>query len=88
MIVPNTKRHPNNTKTDQLPILRQLPAFQGRTITKAHVGKMDAILIDSLKLKSRIKICILTNVIVPKVEYADIWEGSAKLLKQLETVHR
>ena len=34
MIIPNTKRHPNNTKTDQLPISEVLPAFQGRTITR------------------------------------------------------
>ena len=33
MIIPNTKRLPNNTKTDQLPILMSLPAFQGRTFT-------------------------------------------------------
>ena len=32
-------------------------------------------------------ICILINVVVPKVEYAgEVWEGNAKLLKQLETV--
>ena len=36
---------------------------------KAHVGKMDAILTDS-HLDTRIRICILTNVIVPRLEYA------------------
>lgn len=30
---PYTKRHSNNTKTDNLPILIKLRAFQGRTIT-------------------------------------------------------
>ena len=53
---------------------------------KAHVGKMDAILTDS-HLDTRIKRCILMNVIVPKLEYAgEVWEGNAKLVKQLETV--
>ena len=53
---------------------------------KAHVGKMVAILTDS-HLDTRIKICILTNVIVPKLEYAgEVLEGNAKLVKQLETV--
>ena len=36
MIIPNTKRHPNNTKTDQLRIFGQLPAFHGRTFPLAH----------------------------------------------------
>ena len=54
---------------------------------KAHVGKMDSILTES-HLDTRIKICILINVIVPKLEYArEVWEGNAKLVKQLETVH-
>ena len=53
---------------------------------KAHVGKMDAILIDS-HLDTRIKRCSLLNVIVPKLECAgEVWEGNAKLIKQLETV--
>ena len=53
---------------------------------EAHVGKMDAILTDS-HLDTRIKGCILINVIVPKLEYAgEAWEGNAKLVKQLETV--
>ena len=55
---------------------------------KAHVGKMDAILTDS-HLDTRIKRCILRNVIVPELEYAgDIWEGNAKLVNQLEKVQR
>ena len=30
---------------------------------------------------------IMINVIVPKLEYAEVvWEGNAKLVKQLETV--
>ena len=46
---------------------------------------MDAILTD-LRLDSRIRRCILMNAIVPKLEYAgDIWEGNAKLVKQLLT---
>ena len=36
---------------------------------KSHVGKMDAILTASL-LDTRIKRCILMNMIVPKLEYA------------------
>ena len=36
MIIPNKKRNLNNTKTEQLPILEQLLAFQGRNITLAH----------------------------------------------------
>ena len=48
---------------------------------------MDAILTDS-HLDTRIKICILMNAIAPKLEYAgQVWEGKAKLVKQLETVH-
>ena len=48
---------------------------------------MDAILTDShLDTINRIKRCILMNVIVPKLEYAQVWEGNAKLVKQLETV--
>ena len=26
------------------------------------------------------------NVIVPKLEYTEVWEGNAELVKQLETV--
>ena len=53
---------------------------------KAQVGKMDAILTDS-HLDTTNKICILINVIAPKVEYAgELWGGNAKLVKQLETV--
>ena len=47
---------------------------------------MDAILRES-QLDTRIKICILRNVIIPKLEYAgEVWEENAKLLKKLETV--
>ena len=47
---------------------------------------MDAILTDP-QLDTRIKMCILINVIVPKLEYAgEVWEGNAKFMKQLETV--
>ena len=47
---------------------------------------MDAILRES-QLDTRIKICILRNLIVPKLEYAgEVWEGNAKLVKKLETV--
>ena len=53
---------------------------------KAQIGKMDVILRES-HLDTRIKICILRNVIVPKLEYAgEVWEGNAKLVKKLETV--
>ena len=46
---------------------------------KSQVGKMDAILADPY-LDTSIKICVLSNVIVPKLEYAgEIWEGNAKL---------
>ena len=38
-------------------------------------------------LDTRIKRCILMNVIVPKLEYAgEVWEGNVKLVKKLETV--
>ena len=54
---------------------------------KTQVGKMDAILTDS-HLDTTNKICILINVIAPKVEYAgELWGGNAKLVKQLETMH-
>ena len=53
---------------------------------KAHVGKMDAILTDS-HLDTRIKRCVLMNVIGPKLEYSgEVWEGNAKSVNQLETV--
>ena len=42
---------------------------------KAHVRKMDAILTDS---QFDTRICIMSNVIVPKPEYAETWEGNAK----------
>ena len=53
---------------------------------KPQVGKMDATPTDP-HLGTRIKICILINVIVPKLEYAgEVWEGHAKFVKQMETV--
>ena len=53
---------------------------------EAHVGKMDAILTHS-HLDTRIKRCILIDVIVPKLGYAgEAWEGNARLVKQLETI--
>ena len=53
---------------------------------KSQVGKMDAILTDP-HLGAWLKLCTLMNVIVPKLEYAgEVWEGNAKLVKQLETV--
>ena len=39
MIIPNTKRHPNNTKTDQLPIsevITGLPRPYHHTLSKKH----------------------------------------------------
>ena len=40
-------------------------------------------------LGTRIKKCILRKVIAPKLECAgEVREGSAKFVKQLETVHR
>ena len=54
--------------------------------SKVHVGKTDAILTDS-HLDSRITRCFLMNAIIANLEYAgEVWEGNAKLLKQLETV--
>ena len=50
------------------------------------MGKMDAIVADP-HFDTRIKTCILINVIVPKLEYAEkVWEGNAKFIKQLGTV--
>ena len=48
---------------------------------KAEVGRMDVILSDS-HLDTRIKRCILLNVIVPKLEYV----SNKKLAEKLETV--
>ena len=43
---------------------------------RAHVGKMDAILTDS-HLDTRIKRCILMNVVAPKLAYAgEVREGN------------
>ena len=53
---------------------------------KAEVGRMDVILRDS-HLDTRIKRCMLLNVIVQKLEYAgEVWEGNKKLAEKLETV--
>ena len=53
---------------------------------KSQMGKMDAIVADP-HFDTRIKTCILINVIVPKLEYAEkVWEGNAKFIKQLGTV--
>ena len=53
---------------------------------KAQIVRMDVILRSS-HLDTRIKRCILMNVIVPKLEYAgEVWEGNVKLVKKLETV--
>ncbi|CAB1099916.1 unnamed protein product [Ectocarpus sp. CCAP 1310/34] len=53
---------------------------------KAQIGKMDEILTDP-HLDTRIKRCVLLNLIVPKLEYAgEVWEGKEKAVKQLETV--
>ena len=52
---------------------------------KSHVGMMDAILTDA-HLDTRIEICTLINVIDPKLEYGEVWEGNVKLVKQLEKV--
>ena len=49
---------------------------------------MDANLVDS-HVYARIKISILMNMIVPKLDYAGgvrVREGNAKSVKQLETV--
>ena len=49
---------------------------------------MDAILTDS-HLNTRIKRCILMNLVVPKLEHAgEPTEGNGKFVKQLETLQR
>ena len=51
---------------------------------KAHVGKMDAIL-TYLHLDTRIKRCIRTNVIVPKLGYAgEVREENVTFVKPLK----
>ena len=47
---------------------------------------MDVVLTDS-HLDTRIRRYNRMNVIVPKLEYAQVWEGKAQFVKQLETVH-
>ena len=53
-----------------------IPKLLGKC--KSQLGKMEATLTDP-HLDTRIKGCFLTNVIVPKLEYAgEVWEGNAK----------
>ena len=52
---------------------------------KAEVGRTDVIPRDS-HLDTRIEICILLNVIVPNLGYAEVREGNKKLARKLETV--
>ena len=53
---------------------------------KSQVEKIDAVQADS-HLDTRITICILTNAIVPRREYAgEIWEVGAEFVKQVERV--
>ena len=48
--------------------------------------KVDVTLNDR-HIDTRIKICIIINVIVPKLEHArEVWKGDANSVKQLETV--
>ena len=54
---------------------------------KAHEGKMDAIPTDS-HLDARINRCVLINMVVPKLEQAEVREGNAKFVKQLETAEQ
>ena len=62
------------------------PMAQATGKGTAHVGKMDVILTDS-HLDTSMKRFILKNGIAPELEYAgEVWEGNAKLVKQLETV--
>ena len=77
---------------DELPIIDQY-TYLGAEISKdcswdshiakvigkgnSQVGRMNAILTDSY-LDMRIRICILINVVVPKLEYeGEVWEGNA-----------
>ena len=55
------------------------------SLSKAHVGKMDAIPTGSHP-DTRIKTCIVINVTVPKLEHAQVWEENAKSVTRLETV--
>ena len=51
-----------------------------------QVGKTDAILTDA-HLDAKIEICIVMNVIVPKLEHAgELREANAKFVNQVETV--
>ena len=51
-----------------------------------HVDMMNAILSD-LHLDTRIQVCTMLNVIVPKLQHTEVWEANAKSVTQLETVH-
>ena len=51
----------------------------------ADIGGVDVILRDS-HLDSSIMKYVLINVMVPKVENAEVWEGNAKLVKTMETL--
>ena len=55
---------------------------------EAHVCNMDAIaILTDSRLDTRIKRCILMNVVVPKLEYAgQVWKVDAKIVKRLETI--
>ena len=54
---------------------------------KAQIGGMDVIL-RCLHLDVRMKICIVMNVIVSKLESAGgLWERNVKMVKKRETVH-
>ena len=41
-----------------------------------------------MRKRSCTRVYVIThfNVIVPKLEYVDVWEGNTKLVKKLETV--
>ena len=54
---------------------------------KAQRSNMDLILRDS-HLDARITKCFLMSAIVPKVEYARVWERGVRLVKKFETLQR
>ncbi|CAM9483396.1 unnamed protein product, partial [Sphacelaria rigidula] len=63
-------------------------AYINRVIKKgkAQMGRMDVILKDP-HLDTRIKRCILMNMIASKLENAgEVWEGNAKSVERVETV--
>lgn len=52
----------------------------------AKIGKM-AVILRETHLDTRIKICILMNLIVPQLVYAgEVWKGNAKSAKNVEIV--